>query len=220
MSDLAHTLLGDLIGSRVNWMTPMFPLGSVLMPAMPLPLRLFEPRYLAMLDAVLDRETLDFGVVLIERGSEVGGGDARFGVGTMARVEQVENGDGLAAVIARGTQRFSIDAWGPEDPWPQAEVTPLEDLRWSATHADQLAETEQTVRSTLARASEFVDVLWGPDVELSEDPLDRSWQLAGIALAGPLDQVALLGATSVEGLLSAVAAQSVAALETIHLQTD
>ena len=52
---------------------PMFPLGSVLFPAMPLALRVFEERYLKMMGAILDQEPSEFGVVLIERGSEVGG---------------------------------------------------------------------------------------------------------------------------------------------------
>ncbi|MBT5730786.1 MAG: peptidase S16, partial [Microbacteriaceae bacterium] len=47
---------------------PMFPLGSVLFPAMPLALRVFEERYLKMMGAVLDNQPSEFGVVLIERG--------------------------------------------------------------------------------------------------------------------------------------------------------
>lgn len=54
-------------------MIPMFPLGSVLFPHMPLPLRLFEPRYLKMLGDLLEQPDPEFGVVLIERGHEVGG---------------------------------------------------------------------------------------------------------------------------------------------------
>ena len=55
-------------------MIPMFPLGSVLFPHMPLPLRLFEPRYLKMLGDLLEQPDPEFGVVLIERGHEVGVG--------------------------------------------------------------------------------------------------------------------------------------------------
>jgi Lon protease-like protein len=54
---------------------PMFPLGSVLFPHMPLPLRVFEERYLVMLSRILADDPAEFGVVLIERGQEVGGGD-------------------------------------------------------------------------------------------------------------------------------------------------
>lgn len=44
---------------------PMFPLGSVLLPHMPLGLRLFEPRYLQMLGELLEEREPQFGVVLI-----------------------------------------------------------------------------------------------------------------------------------------------------------
>ena len=49
---------------------PMFPLGTVLLPGQPLPLQVFEPRYLAMLRDVAEGEGR-FGVVLIERGFEL-----------------------------------------------------------------------------------------------------------------------------------------------------
>lgn len=196
----------------------MFPLGSVLMPAMPLPLRLFEPRYLQMLDAVLERETLDFGVVLIERGSEVGGGDTRFGIGTMARVEQVESGDGLAALIARGSDRFTVESWLPDDPWPQASVTGLDPLTWDESDRALLESTERTVRQCLARASEFVETVWDATVELSEDPVDRAWQVAGIAPVGSMDQVDLLASTSIEQLLTTCEQHTRAAVETLTMQ--
>jgi uncharacterized protein len=64
---------------------PMFPLGTVLFPHALLPLHVFEPRYRLMTRRVLAGDG-ELGVVLIERGSEVGGGDTRFGVGTVARV--------------------------------------------------------------------------------------------------------------------------------------
>ena len=50
--------------------SPMFPLGTVLLPGMALPLHLFEPRYRQLIQDVLDGDGT-FGVCLIERGSEV-----------------------------------------------------------------------------------------------------------------------------------------------------
>ena len=64
---------------------PMFPLGTVLFPSVFLPLHVFEPRYQELTRDCLAGDN-EFGVVLIERGSEVGGGDARFDVGTVARI--------------------------------------------------------------------------------------------------------------------------------------
>ena len=45
----------------------MFPLGSVVYPFTAIPIRVFEPRYQALLDRVLDDDR-SFGMVLIERG--------------------------------------------------------------------------------------------------------------------------------------------------------
>ncbi|MEY2464632.1 MAG: ATP-dependent Lon protease, partial [Acidimicrobiaceae bacterium] len=64
---------------------PMFPLGTVLFPSVFLPLHVFEPRYREMTRHCLDTQR-EFGVVLIERGSEVGGDDVRTQVGTVARI--------------------------------------------------------------------------------------------------------------------------------------
>src|SRR5882757_6408667 len=63
----------------------MFPLGNVLFPHAQLPLHVFEPRYRALAETCLAGDG-EFGVVLIERGSEVGGGDTRFSIGTVARI--------------------------------------------------------------------------------------------------------------------------------------
>ena len=86
----------------------MFPLATVLFPYMPLPLRVFEERYLVMLAKVLEDETSEFGIVLIERGAEVGGGEHRFGVGTVARITQLLEGEGFVGVVAEGTERFEV----------------------------------------------------------------------------------------------------------------
>ncbi len=70
----------------------------------------------------------EFGVVLIERGQEVGGGDVRFGVGTVARIVQTaELPDGRWLVDAVGTERFRVTEWLPEDPYPLAMVEALDE---------------------------------------------------------------------------------------------
>lgn len=193
----------------------MFPLGSVLLPGMPLPLRLFEPRYLAMIQDVLQHEPARFGVVLIERGHEVGGGDTRFDVGTMAQIEQVEAGEGLVVLIARGTQRFSVDRWLPDDPFPRAEVSTLPEPVWDESLRPVLDAAEHAVRRDLARATEYAELVWGPETVLSDDPVERCWQLAGICMAGPLDQVRLLRSHDLRSLLDAVVELSATAMEVL-----
>jgi len=86
---------------------PLFPLHAVLYPGGPLPLRIFESRYLDMISACLKEDSL-FGIVLIKDGSETG--EARtYDVGTLARIDDWYQGsDGLLGVTAIGEQRFRL----------------------------------------------------------------------------------------------------------------
>ena len=183
----------------------MFPLGSVLFPGMPLPLRVFEPRYVAMLSSVLGETEREFGVVLIERGSEVGGGDVRFGVGTVARIVSVEITEGLIVLLATGAARFEVVRWLADDPFPRAQVRELDVLEFDAPTVSALAAAEALVRATIARASEFVELPWSADNlpdALSDEPAERIWQVAGIAPLGSLDQFALLRSRTATELLA------------------
>ena len=93
----------------------MFPLGTVLFPRVFLPLHIFEPRYRQLARHCVDGDQ-EFGVVLIERGSEVGGRDVRTSVGTVARiVEAVELDDGRWVLGAVGTRRIRVREWLPEN---------------------------------------------------------------------------------------------------------
>ncbi len=194
----------------------MFPLGSVLFPAMPLPLRVFEDRYLTMLARVLQDEPPEFGVVLIERGQEVGGGDTRFDIGTVARIADLDVADSAVGMLALGGQRFEVLAWGEEDPFPTAEIRILPELVWDETLRDMLRDAERAVRSGLAIASEYVELAWSPDTELAESPVDAAWQLAAIAPLGALDQIELLRSTSIDSLLSRIVELTRASLDSIR----
>lgn len=180
----------------------MFPLGAVLFPGMPLPLRVFEPRYVAMLSSVLRDAGHEFGVVLIERGSEVGGGDVRFGVGTVARIVSVEQTAGSIVLVATGAARFEVVRWLQDDPFPRAQVRELPALEFDESTPADLGAAEAVVRATIARASEFVELPWPADVDLSPDPAQRIWQVAGIAPLNSLDQYALLCSRTVPELLT------------------
>jgi len=195
---------------------PMFPLGSVLFPHMPLPLRVFEERYMVMLAGILQDEPSEFGVVLIERGQEVGGGEKRFTVGTVARIVQLEAGEGFIALLAQGDRRLEVAEWLDDDPFPRADARFLDDLEWDDALADLFESTEKTVRRALAVASEFVDQQWAVDVELSDDPVAAAWQLAAIAPLGGLDQVELLRSATLRELLESTARLTDVATETMQ----
>jgi Lon protease-like protein len=86
---------------------PLFPLSTVLYPGGPLPLRIFEPRYLDMISSCL-REDAPFGVLLIKSGSETGQA-ITYEIGTLAKItDWYQGSDGLLGVTAVGGQRFRL----------------------------------------------------------------------------------------------------------------
>lgn len=88
---------------------PLFPLNTVLFPGGPLPLRIFETRYIDMISERL-RADAPFGVVLIREGRETGPA-ATFDVGTLARItDWYQGSDGLLGVTAVGGRRFALRA--------------------------------------------------------------------------------------------------------------
>ena len=181
---------------------PMFPLGTVLLPHMPLPLRIFEERYLKLLGDLMLSDTPEFGVVLIERGAEVGGGDGRFPIGTLASVTEIGTTEQFYGLQSIGTRRFKVNAWLPDDPYPIADIDFLPDLIWDDNLMPARVHLETKVRKLLAFASEFGDLQYGADIQFSADPMEACWQLAGVLPIGQLDQLDLLQSQSAEELLT------------------
>lgn len=179
----------------------MFPLGTVLLPAMPLPLRIFEERYRVMLGRLLEEDEPEFGVVLIARGGEAGGGEVRHDIGTMARLVRVTAGETDIGLLTMGARRIRVTRWLPDDPYPRALVEPLPSLEFKEELSSLLGEVEGTVRRVLARAAEYADTRWDAAIELSDDPVAATWQLAGIAPLDALDRLELLGSATLGGLL-------------------
>jgi len=193
----------------------MFPLGSVLFPHMPVALRVFEQRYLAMLAEILQEEPSEFGIVLIERGQEVGGGEQRFSVGTIAEITELDGAEDFVALVAQGTTRFEITQWLEDDPYPRAMIQTLPELVWDEDLRVLRQRAEEVVRRVLAVASEFVDQQWSAAVELSDDDVAACWQLAAIAPLGPFDQVALLKSANLRMLLDGIIESTLAAEQII-----
>ena len=89
----------------------LFPLHTTLYPGGPLPLRIFEPRYLDMVSACL-RDESPFGVLQIREGSETGRA-VTWSVGTLARISDWYMGsDGILGVTAVGDRRFRVGKIG------------------------------------------------------------------------------------------------------------
>ncbi|MDQ2725945.1 MAG: LON peptidase substrate-binding domain-containing protein [Actinomycetota bacterium] len=178
---------------------PLFPLGTVMFPGTALPLHVFEPRYRALMDDLTGGElgtpliTPEFGIALIERGHEVGGGDQRARIGTVARLADAQRlDDGRWVALAGGVGRFRVEAFLPDDPYPMAMVEDLADEPWGVTPAEALAAAEAAVRRALALAIELEDGNGPVTFDLDDDPATAAWQLCGLAPLGDLDRQRLL----------------------------
>jgi uncharacterized protein len=171
----------------------MFPLGSVVFPYSGVPLRVFEPRYQVLLDAVLS-EKCSFGSVLIERGFEVGGGDLRMEFGTRLRVlahQEIENGQRV--IVTAGVERIRIVEWMEDDPHPWALVEsapdPTEDIQ--DIRGDVLSRLEVLLTLASEMGADTADL----DLDVGDDPVAASYQLAAFIPVTPLDSYALLAAS-------------------------
>jgi hypothetical protein len=171
---------------------------------MPFALRVFEPRYLKMVGELLETDYPEFGIVLIERGAEVGGGEQRFGVGTVARITEIEAPEGHLVVTGHGTRRFEVTRWLDDDPFPRAEVEFLDALDEPIGLALRLDPLEQEVRDTLALAHDYDLGEWPVDTPVADEPVSRLWQLAGIAPLSTIDQFVLLRSENTEELFTRV----------------
>lgn len=173
---------------------PMFPLGTVLFPNAVLPLQVFEPRYRELTETCL-RGDGRFGVVLIERGFEVGGGDTRFSVGTVARiVEAARTPDGRYLLATVGTDRFRVRRWLEDDPYPRAEIDLVSEPRRAP---DGAVERRDAVERLLVRSLAMRAELGEPGVpvdaaRIDADPVRASFEAAAMAPIGPLDAQRLL----------------------------
>ena len=169
----------------------MFPLGSVLLRSMLMPLRIFEPRYREMITNCLEGDH-HFGVVLIERGSEVGGGDVRSDVATLADIVQAEPfGAGEWFVVVRGGPRIRVLEWLPDDPYPRARVQlwPDEPSVPSPEVLDQLLVRFGEVRALMTRLGHEIGPL--PTVA-GDEPSSAVDLVAAAAPVGPFDRQRLL----------------------------
>lgn len=198
----------------------MFPLESALLPDEDLPLRIFEPRYTALVADCMRTSDPQFGVVLISRGREVGGGDARCDVGALAEItECTELGSGRYALRCRMRERIRVCEWLPDDPYPRALARVWPDEPGASVTDGQLSELEERVLALFERiagargvALPSREVLLGSSD--AADPGARLYALASRVPIGQADRYAVLSAPSAAERLAALdeAVETVAAM--------
>lgn len=108
---------------------PLFPLSNIVFPGGRLPLRIFEPRYTAMVSRCF-REDSGFGVCLLKSGREAGGSGEPFDAGVCVRIVDFDQlKDGFLGIVVEGGRRFRVaDRWRQLDGlWVgEAEWLPVE----------------------------------------------------------------------------------------------
>ncbi len=171
----------------------MFPLGSAVFPQQVIPLHVFEPRYREMMEHITESENPEFGIVLIDRGHEVGGGDQRSNVGTRVRVLQTEQfDDGRWACVVAGIERIDVVEWLPDDPYPRAMVTSREVVD---NGGSDLAQLEADVIETITMITTAAGVDEGEvQYQFSDDVLVRLDQLSAVAPVSDFDRQHVLEA--------------------------
>lgn len=133
---------------------PLFPLGTVLFPGGPLPLRIFETRYIDLVGRCM-RDGSGFGVVLLREGAEAGTPAVTFDVGTYARiVDFSQQPDGLLGIRATGERRFRI-----VERRRARDGLNLADVEWLAEQPplplpDDFAELAPAIDAILTQAGE------------------------------------------------------------------
>jgi Lon protease-like protein len=181
---------------------PVFPLGTVLVPGLVLPLHIFEPRYRRLMTDLQTRREDDraFGVVAIREGWEVGEDavTALYDVGTLAVVrEMVPYPDGRFDIVANGDARFRIIALAESDaPYLMAEVEWLaEDAAGDDAEAALLAGgVEHRFDAYRAAVSAAGAVEAAQMLELPDDPRMLSYLVAVAMVLDLSDRQVLLEA--------------------------
>ncbi len=204
----------------------MFPLESALLPGEELPLRIFEPRYSALVRDCLASADRVFGVVLIERGREVGGGDDRADVGALARIAEFDDqGSGRYRMRCVMAERIRVLEWLTDDPYPRAVIEPWPDepdAPGDTVTGSQIVDVEDQLMSVLERIAAARDAQLPPRVIILGEPEpgetagNRLYTLASRIPMGQADRYAVLSAPSASQRLAAV----VEAVETVSAMVE
>jgi Lon protease-like protein len=198
---------------------PVFPLGTVLFPGMPLPLHVFEERYRRLVhDLLAQPEPRRFGVIAIRQGREVGadGVKALHATGCLAGVRQVaELADGRFALMTVGGQRFRLGPLDRSRPYLRAELDLLAeeagDARAAAAAAGAVRAAFPAYLAALARHGSAPGGGWAGSGEgtvagaatLPEDPVELSYRVASAMVIDLPDRQALLDAPDAAARLAA-----------------
>jgi Lon protease-like protein len=166
-------------GVIVSMLLPLFPLDLVLLPGVPLPLHIFEPRYKEMIKECLEKKS-PFGIIRVKQESFVNTGCTAEIINVLKTYP-----DGRMNILVEGQKRFEVLQVNQERSFLQAEVFYLEDEAELAAAAD--------IEKALAFHGEIM-ALAGAKAEETErtNASQLAYRLAGSLPFDPDFQQALL----------------------------
>ena len=210
---------------------PMFPLGGVVLPGEALPLHVFEDRYQKLLaDCLASPAGPRFGVVLIERGSEVRGrgghdaAEARRDVGVLTRIVGHRGlGPGRFQLDCIGERRIRVTRWLEESPYPLAEMEDWPDVNTGSPRLDvtSLLEDITHLYGRIDRLAELQDAVSPPSPkfeDLPADPGDLLYALATQVPMGQADRQAILDAPGMHERAAALSDAVAGVLAVVEFQ--
>jgi Lon protease-like protein len=168
------------LDDSLNTLLPLFPLDLVLLPSVPLPLHIFEPRYKEMIKECLDRKR-PFGIVRVKEEQ------AFVNTGCTAEIINVLKSypDGRMNILVEGQKRFEVLQVNQERSFLQAEVFYLED------ESEPAASSE--VKKALQLHGEIMQLAGAQPQETEQsDVTQLAYRLAGSLPFDPDFQQALL----------------------------
>ncbi len=131
---------------------PLFPLPDiVLFPDVAIPLRIYEPRYRALMADALKVDRL-IGLILLQPGheTEYEGRPPIFAIGcagVITQEKQLANGE--YTFVLRGLQKFRVTGENPGGAYRVARITPLPEASLNASQADETRAERQRVDTLL-----------------------------------------------------------------------
>lgn len=190
----------------MSW-TPAFPLGTSYLPGDAVVLRVFEPRYVALVNHVMSTDEL-FVSALISSGSEVGGGDNRFNIGVLVRINRIETADIGYSLFGQAIRIVGIDEWNDDEVYPRVKHSAATMSAPDAADSENLADEIRVLAHQIEAFFEFLQAYdisppVQPDVVLSLVPqnlhllasteiLDVFWTLARLLPASAMARYELL----------------------------
>jgi Lon protease-like protein len=172
---------------------PLFPLGTVLVPGLVMPLHIFEPRYRVLVEALMslpEGATRQFGVVAVRSGQEVGAGAATalHAVGCTAELREVTPySDGRFDIVTVGETRFRVLGLDEEAGTPY--LTGLVEL---LAEPDGDGDLEALTDRVIEHFAEYRAALEVDVTELPDDPRVVSYLVAAAVILDLPDRQGLL----------------------------